>query len=272
LAGTIQEIAEGTMKQRKQPLHLTWSEYVSSDPSQNTEIAGARFEFIEAVWRVFPRFFEQLRAVVYPNYARLAERRPGYWEIGWTFDTWQQVSDRDNQLTPCLLAWAREFNAEEPWILEGALQTLWLWHQHPDWRESLDISGFRSFPGVDTLTSDEERLFQFTSSGWDPQWQRWSSYRAHIQKQFKDELCAYEKRIRSRCESQGAIRARYRYSVDHFEWFAYYQLGKMSAGRILMQRPDLKGDESTILKGVQDAAALLQWQSRRRTGKKKLEI
>jgi hypothetical protein len=59
------------MKQHKQPRYLTWSEYVSSDQSQNTEIAGARFAFMEVVWRVFPRFFEQLRALVYPNYAQL---------------------------------------------------------------------------------------------------------------------------------------------------------------------------------------------------------
>jgi hypothetical protein len=249
------------MAQRTQPPYLTGSEYISSDQSENSEIAGARWEFMEVVRRVLPRFFEQLRARVYPTYARLAENRCGYWEPGWRFETWQLHSDRDNQLTPCLLAWARAFNAEEAWIFEGALQTLWLWHQYPEWRESLDISGFRSFRGVEVLTSEEERSFQFEDPGWDPQFQRWARYRAYIQKQFEKKLDAYEERLRSLAESRGAVRARYRYSVDNFEWFALYQLANMRAARILQQRTDLKGDESTIQKGVKAAAALLRWQN-----------
>ena len=161
------------------------------------------------------------------------------------------------------------------WILEGALQTLWLWHRHPDWRESLDISGFRSSCCVDSLSSEEERLFKFESYGWDPQIQRWGSFRDSIKEQFKKHLDAYEQRLRLLMESQGAVRARYRYSSDHFKWFALYQLGRMSAGKILQQRTDLKGDESTILKGIKTAADLLQWKSIRKAPKgrkRKLEI
>jgi hypothetical protein len=198
------------MKLRKQPPPLSWAEYISSDQSENTEIAGARWEFIEAARRVFPRFFEQLRKQVYPNYARLVEARRNYWNPGWKFDTWRLHSDRDHRLTPCLLAWAGAFNAEETWILEGALQTLWLWHQQPEWRESLDISGFRSFRSGEALTSDEERLFRFEDLGWDLQSQRWASYRAYIQQQFEEKLTTYEERLRSLVESRGAVRARYR--------------------------------------------------------------
>ena len=72
---------------------------------------------MEVVRRVCPRFFEQLW--VYPRFAVRAESRPGFREPGSTFETWQQLSDTDQQLTPCLLAWARAFHAEEEtWILE----------------------------------------------------------------------------------------------------------------------------------------------------------
>jgi hypothetical protein len=73
-----------SMKKGKKVRNLAYGEYVSPEPSQNTEIAGARWMLIEAVSRVLPRFFEQLRDRVYPTFARLAENRQGFWEPGWT--------------------------------------------------------------------------------------------------------------------------------------------------------------------------------------------
>jgi hypothetical protein len=255
------------MKQGKPVRNLGWGEFILPDQSQNTEIAGARWEFTKMVRRVFPRFFEQLRERVYPSFARLAENRPGYWELGWTFETWQLQSDPDQQLMPCLLGWAREFHADETWILEGALQTLWLWNGDPKLRESLDMFGFRSSCCVDVLTSDEERLFTFEHEGWDPQTQRWGSFRDSIKGKFQKHLDTYERRLSSLMESRGAVRARKRYSADHFAWFALYQLGGLSATKILQQHPALKGDESTILKGVKTAAGLLQWTNVRKPRK-----
>jgi hypothetical protein len=86
-----------------------------------------------------------------------------------------------------------------------------------------------------------------------------------MRKQFEKSLGAYEERLRSLVESRGAVRARQRYSVDNFEWFALYQLTKMPSSRILKRRLDLKGDESSILKGVKTAAALLHWQGLRKS-------
>jgi hypothetical protein len=39
------------MKQRSQPPSLSWAEYVSSNQSENAEIAGARWQFMEVVRR-----------------------------------------------------------------------------------------------------------------------------------------------------------------------------------------------------------------------------
>jgi hypothetical protein len=247
------------MKQDRPNRNLSWGEYILLGQTQNSEIAGSRWKFLQVVRGVVPRFFEQLRDRVYPTYARLAENRQGYWETGWTLETWQLQSDRDQQLTPCLIAWAKAFHVEETWILEGALQTLWLWSRDPELRASLDIGGFRPYCCVDTLISEEEMLFTFESDGWDPQFQRWDIFRKSIKEEFQRQLDAYEQRLRSLLESQGAVRARQRYSPNHFAWFALYQLGGLSTVRILQQRPDLKGDASTILKGVKTAACLMQW-------------
>jgi hypothetical protein len=265
IRGKIRGRARAGMNQHKKRRFLTLGEYILPDQGQNTEITGARREFIEMVRRVLPRFFEDLRERVYPKYARLVENQSDYWETGWTFETWQQHSDRDRELTPCLVAWAEKFHvAEETWILNGALETLWIWHRYPEERECLEIHGFHSYCCVETLSGGEEALFQFEHPGWDPQIQRWTSFRDSIEKRFQRQVQEYEQRLRSAVEAQGAVRARRRFRADHFEWFALYQLGSMSAVRILKGRLDLKGDESTILKGVKTAAGLLQWKSIRK--------
>ena len=131
---------------------LGWGEYISPDQNENTEIAEARWQFAQVVRRILPRFFEELRERVYPQYAHLSESRPDYWQAGWTFETWHLCSDRDNQLTPHLLSWARAFGVqEETWMLEGALQTLWLWNKDRECRDSIDIVGFHSCRAVDSF-------------------------------------------------------------------------------------------------------------------------
>jgi hypothetical protein len=47
---------------------------------------------MEDVAREVPPFLRMALGRVYPEYARLAERHPNYWVIGWKFDTWQLVS------------------------------------------------------------------------------------------------------------------------------------------------------------------------------------
>src|ERR1700730_6811527 len=102
-------------------VRLTGSEYlVSGRDGLNQQVANARWQFIMAVQRVVPEFLERLRDRVYPTYALMAGARPGYWHIGGNFSIWQSRSDRDRQLTPILMDWARQFNVEgETWILEG---------------------------------------------------------------------------------------------------------------------------------------------------------
>jgi hypothetical protein len=260
-AGNQSQMGE-PMKRGKQVRNLRFGEYILPVQSQNTELAAARWMLMETVSRVLPRFFEQLRDRVYPTFARLAESRPGYWERGCTMDQ----SDPDQQLAPALLGWARAFHAEEPLILEGALQTLGLWHRDPESRESLDIGGFRYSCCVDTL-SDEDQQFTFEHYGWDPQFQRWASFRDSAIKKFQEHLAAYERRLSSSMESQGAVRVRKPYSAAYFDWFAWYQLCGWPLSVILGECPDLKGDESTILKGVKFVADLLQWKNIRNARK-----
>jgi hypothetical protein len=196
-------------------------------------------------------------------------KRADYWRAGWRFSTWQLHSDRNKQLAPYLLGWAEAFNlAGEAWILEGALQTLWLWHKFPDWRTELDLQGFRQYVcGLILIPYDEHR-FRFEDWGWDPQLLSWPGYRAHVRKGFETELRAYEKRIRALAQSRGAQRVIPRYSVEHLEWLALYHCGGWSLERILHSSPSASG-KTTISKGQHKAARLVHLEVRAKRGKLK---
>ena len=267
----LQGIAEGAMRQAKNRRPLARGVYLTCD-----QTAGARRELMDAAQRVVPLFFERLREDVYPHFARIARKKPNYWQTGWKFATWHLTADRENELAPELLSWARQFNAGEAgesWILEGALQTLWLWNQYPKLRTALNIEGFYPPSGGLILTSDDERCFNFEHPGWDPQFQRWADYRAYVKDLFDKELRSYERRIRTLIESRKAVPTRARYSVHNFEWFALYQFGGLSQSKIaeLYTTADETPDLSTIRKGLKAAAALVSWQNLRKGKHEKWE-
>lgn len=245
--------------QSKSSQALVGGEYViSGQPESNNEVASARWQLIQALQRKLPAFGKRLRKDVYPEFARCAGKMADYWKAGWMFSTWQLHSDRKNQLTPHLLTWAGAFNlAGETWILEGALQTLLLWHKFPDWRTSLDLQGFRQYVSGPILIRDGEHSFRFEDWGWDPQLLSWPGYRVNVRKRFETELRAYEKRVRALAKARGAQRVIPRYSVEHFEWLALYHCGGWSLDKILKCAP-FAGDKTTISKGVHKAARLIR--------------
>jgi len=237
--------------------------------NSNNQVVSARWEFIQALQRKLPTFGERLRKEVYPKFARLARNQPGYWETGWTFVTWQLHSDRQNQLTPDLEAWAGAFHlAGKAWILEGALETLDRWHKCPDRRASLHLGGFRQHVCGPVLIGDCEHRFRLEDWGWDPQLLRWEGYRAHVQRRFAAELHAYQKRIRALAKARGAQPVHRRYSVEHLEWLALYHCGGRSLEKILKCSP-FAGDKTTISKGLHQAACLIRLTVRAKCGKLK---
>jgi len=259
------------MKDAKNNQTLTGGEYFISDQrsNSNNQVASARWVFIRALQRKLPTFGERLRKEVYPKFARLTHGKPDYWQTGWTFSNWQHHSDRQNQLTPCLMAWAGAFHlAGEAWILEGALETLQRWQKFPDWRASLHLGGFRQYVCGRILIGDDEHHFEFEDWGWDPQLSRWQGYRASLRERFEIELRAYEKRIRALAKARGAQRVNRRYSVEHLEWLALYHCGGWSLDEILECSPCV-GDKTTISKGLHQAARLIGLTVRAKRGKLK---
>jgi hypothetical protein len=269
-AGHGEPSANKAMKPRKNRQALIGGEYMLSDRhDNNNQVASARWELIQAVHRKIPAFAERLKKDVYPMYARLAGKTADYWETGWKFSTWQLHSDRNNELTLLLVRWAGAFNLEnEAWILEGALQTLSMWHKFPDAGRSLDLQGFRPNVCGQILIGDGEHRFSFEDWGWDPQLSSWLGYGAGVRKRFETQLRAYEKRIRALVQGRGGQRVIPRYSVEHLEWLALFHCGGWSLDRILKCSP-YAGGKTTISKGLHKAAQLAHLKVRTKRGKLK---
>ena len=226
--------------------------------SEDSQMWSARWEFIMAIRRNIPAFFELLRDEVYPAYARFSKlvSRPvsRYWERGWHFETWRKLSDPDYQLTPILVSWARRFNVEEEqWVLEGALQTLADWDKTPESREALEIWGFRRVIAEDTLISDHEHRFIFEDWGWDPQFQTEANWRQHVRNRFEQAVEAHITQIRTVIEDRGAKPAVSRYSLEHFDWLALYKCGGWTLESIPAPH---SGGKTTKWHGIRTAARL----------------
>jgi hypothetical protein len=229
-------------------------EYLLSDP------IGARRELINAIKTEVPEFFEQLRKSVYPAFARVMK--------AWISEhneppTWIFVQSNRSQLKAALLKWVREFNAEENWILEGAVSLLWHWHRYPETREALDIGGFLlDSPGGWGLVNQAERQFHFLDTGWNPQLQAWAEYKKRLNVRIKQQLCEYKQKIIDLAKDRKGVRVKSRYSSENFRYFALYRFRGMSAARIF-ERLKLGGDQSVVTKGVGAAADMLQMSYKR---------
>jgi len=241
---------------KRRPSSLTANDYLVRDQDgQDIQIASARLLFIEAVARVVPAFLKRLRNLC-PEYGRLADLNPEYWMTGSRFETWQSSSDRDNQFTPVLMAWAEEFNVQrEDWILEGALQSLSYWHEFPRLRAALDITGFVQWHAFTRIISAENHRFRFSDGGWDPTLMSAAGWRTYVRKRFEAALRAHVNRVRKIVVDRGAIPAVGKFSVEHFEWLAQYQCGNASLDSILHRASNI-ADKTTISKGIHRAASL----------------
>jgi hypothetical protein len=261
----------------KSKRELTLGDYPLSDQDLT---AGARREFIKALGEVVPEVFSDLRNNIFPEYAilagdippdpsvdlnnsdslreyiRLSDEAYPYWKPGWSFDEWCVRSDEDKRLAPCLLQWSRRYHLEYDWILEGALQTLYLWHLFPHLREGMDLRGFDEFSAGLARVHPGQHTFHFEAF-WDPQFQRWRDFSKRTQKRFQIELAKYEDRLRLIMEEHGIIRAPFRHSVEHFQWLALYQCAEWPLKRIQIKYKHTN-HKTAISKGITRAAELVQ--------------
>jgi hypothetical protein len=221
------------MAQRTTP-SLAFSEYVSTDSDNSVQVWRARLQVIEASKRVYPRFLKKLLTDVFPLYCRLAKAgKLGKWRINfekalWGRFSWEALTE-DGGLKTALLHWAAQFHAEAPWLLVGALRTMWGWYRVPAWRDSLAWD--RHHGRRDRPTTG--KTFEFSHPGWEVQALSWPAYCQDLRNSFEKRLLEYEKETRELAKSRGLVRARRKYSPDNFEWFVLYQFAGVSSTTIV---------------------------------------
>ncbi len=258
---------ERNMKKNERAVHLTANEFLASGRNgMNQQVASARWQFMLALQRNVPEFFERLRDEVFPAFTLMP--KPGYWRTGLSFCMWQARSDLDGQLTPILMKWARRFNMEgETWILEGALQTLSTWNKFPRCRESLEILGFRKPVCVQGLVREDEHAFHFEDEGWDPTLIRFPGWRVTARKRFEAAIKQHGQQMRALAKDRGGVPAVVRASREHFDWLTLYQCGDATLESIA--KDAVYGDKTTISKGMHQAARLARIRIREKSRKLK---
>jgi len=255
---------------------LTTAEFHTTNPEGlDNEITAARWELVQAIRRKVPAFFERLRAVAYPKYARLANGSVDHGEIGY-----QVLSHANGPLTPILKKWAREFNLlltlkrptaahlpvvqwhGEVWILEGALRTLLLWHRYDALKNDLDVKGFRQSVCVPGVITGRDHQFVFKDGGWDPTLRSWEGWRLHVQQRFEEALEDYQKKMGALVVKRGGRKSVTPFSTEHFDWLALYHFGNLSLDQIRAGAGNV--DKTTISKGMHHAADLVGFTIRKK--------
>jgi len=241
---------------------LAASEYVSPNSDSSVQVWRARLQLIEAAKRVLPIFLEKLSSDVFPLYfqlakeGKLAKGRNDFGKALWGKSPFNALTD-DGGLKSAISKWAAHFNAEEEWLMVGALRTFHGWYVAPDWRSSLAWDhhhGRKDVPAVG-------KAFEFCYPGWELQLLTWQAYSQSLHQSLEKQLMEYEKQTREFAEALGLVGARRKYSPDNLEWFVLYQFGGMTsktiADRYVGEHHAV--DESTVLKGIKAAAKLIGW-------------
>jgi hypothetical protein len=254
------------MPRRRTPL-LAYSEYVSRDDGNSTQVWQARLELIETAERVYPIFVRKLLAEGFPSYRDLANTGYDIESILWgpSGTSAFELLPEESHLKLALRNWAAEFNvicqsasqeSAELWLMDEALRTLRDWFTVPEWRDALRWHVMHS---SDIIARGES--FEFHFMGWQMQQVTWTRYSQMAHDWFETELADYQKKARELAQSCGLIKAQKKYSPDNLEWFVLYQFAGWSSTKIAHRWASQHKavDDSTVLKGVRAAAKLVAW-------------
>jgi hypothetical protein len=250
---------------RKNPA-LSYGEYSSPDPNENSAVWTARRRLINSSKKDCPAFLDKLITDVLPTYTRLAQKYPDFYAVKWT-ECPPLLSESHQILAPILQKWASEFNAAgEKWLLDQACEVMWHW-QDPDllksklWRAGMSQSVCAKSDNILSayVKGDD---FKFSFSGWEMHAFTWEKYRDGLSKQFDRALAAYEQHARKQAEDRGLVRTPRQHSPENFEWFVLYQFAGLSYLKIAQRAYGQNATDSkrsTVAKGVIAAQKLVAW-------------
>jgi hypothetical protein len=257
--------------------------WVTSDHAQNRP----RAIFLRELASRVPQVLQHLHDHVLPEYSRIypqisaeTSRGPRIQHVknfvGWLFKDeapvvvqenlpdilyWRNIDRLEPQypalsgLKDLLLRWSRDFRLTDEWLLDVALQTLYLLQKTP-MRPRLHFWRLSVF-NLPPLSLD--RMLRFKDRGWDPHLDTWKEFHDNISAAFDEHLKQYRTTVEAFLEKSGWKRVPEIRQRKHYTWLVLFQVKGWSPEHILDRFPsndDRNTEESTITKGVQSAARL----------------
>lgn len=207
------------------------------NPGDDASVDEARQRFFHAFHHVEPRVTGDLMSepltLYRPIYQAWRTRTDRY--TGWSFgmlwgslpgwEHFKHATSRDptehRRLRDLLLTWSKKWRLTDEWCLQAAVETL------------ADLSGDGDDPaprplyslgtGMVELPFPEDALrFTFSSRGWEPTLESWSSAKDWIEDAFRRELQAYKEHVEAMARDAGLSQPsqpRDR-GDDHMKWLA----------------------------------------------------
>jgi hypothetical protein len=238
---------------------------------QATTRSEARRTFLEVVERREPRVLKSLQSVwrrlppegiggvaVLVLARELSEiaRLPKS-DLQSLYKLYGKVSKVDFML--CL--WARRWNLCEMWLMHEAMMTL------DRWTKQGRPSGW-AYKGY--IEAVKGVGFHLTFPAWDPQADKWVSYRRKLQAAFGKAVSEYRAVVSGYHESSEAPgemspRASLHKGERHFEWLVNFQIRRMEIKEV--DESDEPADYKTIDSAIRDLAALIGLRLREKMGK-----
>jgi len=227
------------MQRKRKTPPLTFGEYDSPEPGQKHAVWTARQHLMARVAKTFPRMLENLRDSAFGDLQRSPHPNPAV-------------------LRPKCAEWAARFHADEPWLIDDAVETLRLWLRSEDALRSLRWLSTKAPAVLMTYTRD----FEFSCSRWEPELVAWPRYSHALWVALKKAVQTYEEEMRQKAEALGRVRVSVNFSLQDLDWFVLYRFKGWSSNRIanyVAERSGKAPDPSTILKGIKAAKQLIDW-------------
>ena len=157
-------------------------------------------------------------------------------------------------------AWANKYNLNEKWIIERALNSLFMWKEQPETTGHFcgQVVSLGAPPTIET--------FYFRAEEWKPEQQAWSEYEKYLEKCYQTMKAQYREQKESEAEKQGLQKAPEVRNKEHFAWLVRYQVKGWNYREIAddysLQKDIILTDDN-IGKGIKRAAGLIGLELRR---------
>lgn len=175
-------------------------------PEVLVDLSGRPLELYHQIWQA-----SNDAGALTPGVGPLFDLRLG--KLPW-WDQFKYADEREPWIPPvyvdmhmALKDWSGKWHLVDDWIMNAAVETLAAWAPNPNGLVETDLR-FRGWAHMAQMLGPDQSRFSFTHPGWQPTLQRWTEVKKELKEAFKQELKAYEGRIREAARDEGWVRVK----------------------------------------------------------------